>query len=612
MKKYILIVAVLFITLCTLSSFAQINSVSTQEKIYSFDSKIVVNTDATITVTERLVVNAQHKKIRRGIYRELPIPRLGKIIPISLTMDGKEHPFFIKRTRGNQQINFGDDNYITKGLHTYVLTYNFEGAIDFYKNYDEIYWNVTGNNWDFAIDKARAEVILPPDARVQEDGISLYTGKEGEKGSLAKRTGYLTFETTSPIYEEEGFTIAVPFDKGTIQPPSLLKYLLASNRFLISLILFLILGVYCIITWAKVGRDPFYVAVPQYEPPEGTSPALVGFLKNKSNCHILACAMLDLSMKKILEIQREGSEILLRRKTTVALGPTIDDLPQEEKAILDQLFSDSDTCKLNKSIGKKLESIKQEARGNFLQKEREYNISNTKYMLKAIGLLLALGIVPLFGFDMTTWALNIYIALLWLFLFLIIISNVRSFSLLTGIALLFLLLFGVCMSFPAIINFVEAKFPADILCGEGLFVIGIFITALYIYLIPNVTPAGKVFYDYLKGFEKYVNIAESRRVEASDSTDSEKIFCNFLPYAFAIGMHNQWMKKFANILSAATVQEVVKSAGGNETISRYLRQNISSSLPVHTSSGGGGGHSSGSFGGGHSGGGHGGGGGGGR
>jgi uncharacterized membrane protein YgcG len=127
-----------------------------------------------------------------------------------------------------------------------------------------------------------------------------------------------------------------------------------------------------------------------------------------------------------------------------------------------------------------------------------------------------------------------------------------------------------------------------------------------------VTPAGKVFYCYLKGFEKYVNIAESRRVEASDSTDCEKIFSNFLPYAFAIGMHNQWMKKFANILSAATVQEVVKSAGGNETISRYLRQNISSSLPVHTSSGGGGGHSSGSFGGGHSGGGHGGGGGGGR
>jgi len=626
-KKYIfLAIAFFLIPLCAHISFAQIDSAFDPEKIYLFDSNIVVNTDATITVTERIVVNAQHKKIRRGIYRELPLSHLEKITPISLTMDGQEHPFFTERTGGNLRINFGNDDYISKGKHQYILKYNFEGAIDFYKDYDEIYWNVTGNGWNFTIDKARAEVILPPDAHVQEEGISLYTGASGEKETQARAVGHLTFETTSPLYAKEGFTIAVPFDKGTVQPPSLLKYLLSSRHFLWSLALLLILGVYCLLTWRKVGRDPFYVAVPQYEPPKGISPAFVSFLQKGFKSSEVVCAILDLSMKKFIEIQREGENIILRRKTTDELTlPQEEDLPPEEKAVLDKLFSSSDTCVLNRSIGKTLESIESEARKDFCKMYDKYHVSNSKYMLKAAVLLLALGILPFLGLDKPFWGINIYLGGLWLIIFLMLVSllfvsnasmtltfNVKSFSIGAILGTVFLLVFGIMMSFPGIAFFAEKSCPLDIIFCEGLFLIGIFVTALYIQFIPNVTPAGKELYDYLKGFEKYIKIAESRRVEASNPLDSERIFCNCLPYAFAIGMYNQWMQKFATILSDATIQKAIECAGGKDTISRYLTEKVISSFPVHTSGGGGSHHSSGSYGGGHSGGGHGGGGGGGR
>ena len=621
MKKYIFwVVAFFFIPLCATLACAQTDFaaqsdfVPAAEKMYLFDSNIVVHADSSITVTERLVVNAQHQQIRRGIYRDLPLPRLGKITSISLTMDDETHPFFTEKIGKDLRINFGDDNFIAKGFHTYVLKYKFEDVIDFYKDYDELYWNVTGNGWNFSIDKAQAEVVLPPGAAVQEDGISLYTGKKGEKEENAVRTGYLTFETTAPLYEEEGFTIAIPFDKGVVQPPSLLKYLFSSYRFLISFALFLFLCAYYFITWWKVGRDPFYVAVAQYEPPKGISPALVGFLRNENQCSISACAILNLAMKKIIEIKKEDKNIVLRRKTTDAELPDEDHLPPEEKAVLEQLLFPSDTCVLDRKIGSVLASIEEDARQNFYEKRREYTVSNFQYMLKGVGLWLALGIVPIAGFDILVG--NLYGGILWLILFLILVSNVKSFSFKSVIGVLAILLVGGVLCFPMMMLFFRTKWPVDILCCEGFFAAATFLTALYIHLIPNVTPAGKEFYDYLKGFEKYIKVAEERRVAASNLIDDEKIFCNYLPYAFAIGMYNQWMQKFANILSAATVQKVVADAGGNETISHYLKDRVSSSIRATSSGGGGGGGGSsshsGSHGGGHSGGGHGGGGGGGR
>ena len=162
------------------------------------------------------------------------------------------------------------------------------------------------------------------------------------------------------------------------------------------------------------------------------------------------------------------------------------------------------------------------------------------------------------------------------------------------------------MSFP--IFFLNWNYPLAVLICEGFFGIGILITAFYIRLIPNVTPAGKPVYEYLKGFEKYIQVAEGHRFAASDPMDAQRIFCNYLPYAFAMGLQNQWIQKFTHILSDATIQQIIASAGGASTISEHLTQSITSSLPVPVGSSGGGSSSGGSFGGGSSGGGHGGGG----
>ena len=129
--------------------------------------------------------------------------------------------------------------------------------------------------------------------------------------------------------------------------------------------------------------------------------------------------------------------------------------------------------------------------------------------------------------------------------------------------------------------------------------------AFYVPLIRNITPAGKELFAHIDGFKKYMQTAEIYRVAASSPLEAEKIFCNFLPYAFAFGFENKWMEKFGKILSQATLEKYTACVGGT----KFLSSGLSSCVQNCS---GGGRHGGGSHGGGHSGGGHGGGGGGGR
>ena len=147
--------------------------------------------------------------------------------------------------------------------------------------------------------------------------------------------------------------------------------------------------------------------------------------------------------------------------------------------------------------------------------------------------------------------------------------------------------------------------PSSFLCLV-FYIVALWGLDYYIKLIPNVTPLGRDIFEHLNGFKKYIKTAEVNRFAASNPMDEERIFCEYLPYAYAMGLQNQWIKKFTNTLSQATIDKCVACAGGVAAVSGALASGVSSAMP----SGGHGG--SGSGGGGCSGGGGGGGGGGGR
>ena len=86
------------------------------------------------------------------------------------------------------------------------------------KEFDELYWNVTGNGWSFRIDSAKCTVILPKTATALS--AKLYTGFQGETkedGTYSTQTigdsTVIVFKTTRPLLPKQGLTIAASWKK---------------------------------------------------------------------------------------------------------------------------------------------------------------------------------------------------------------------------------------------------------------------------------------------------------------------------------------------------------------------------------------------------------------
>ncbi len=589
MKKLgiLLLACGLFFTLVA-EGLAQRNPETDPEKIYLFDSVVTVHQNGSITVTENITLNAKHQKINRGIYRDIPVSWKESVHPVSLELDGQTHPFFTRKNGQTLRINFGNDDYIPVGEHTYTFVYTFVGAIDFYKNYDELYWNVTGNDWYFGIDKARVRVQFEPDVVVQQDGISVYTGPKGRNATWAEKTAPLTYETTRPLHPSEGMTIAVPFDKGAIEKPSVFQSFGLFFQSLrpvpaVSFILLAILFIYFVITWIFVGIDPFYMAVPQYEPPEGISPAFMRYLcEHGVDTSAIACVLVHLSMEGYIEINEKKDSSSQSKVTLTLKNGDTQNLPLEEVELINLLFPNGiDTLVMGPSTARSWQQIVVGMKKLFAQNAKAYVISNATYITTTALLLAVLGIIPALCvgkkvfpllFVNFYFAIFFYLAVIWHFHF--------RFKFWAG---LFLTSFYI----PFWLAICAGKPDALICCVAYL--AGMWGMAFYVPLIRNVTPAGKELFAHIYGFKKYMKTAEIYRVAASSPVEAEKIFCNFLPYAFAFGLGNEWMKKFGKILSQATLERCTACVGGTKFLSSGLIHCVNSSVGGRKSGGGHGG-----------------------
>ena len=97
---------------------------------------------------------------------------------------------------------------IAPGPHTYTLTYATDRQIGFFSDYDELYWNVTGNFWKFPIDHAEATIKLPFGAKIMQlhclyrrRGFARLAMRAAQNNSTDRE---ILFATTAPLGAERG------------------------------------------------------------------------------------------------------------------------------------------------------------------------------------------------------------------------------------------------------------------------------------------------------------------------------------------------------------------------------------------------------------------------
>lgn len=569
------------------------------ERITDFSVTAKINTDGSADISEIISVVAEHRFINRGIYRDIPLKAGERITDITLEMDGHTHPFFTENYGRKKRINFGDDNYISAGPHAYILNYRIHNVVRLFGSYDEFYWNVTGSEWAFPIEHASITVVLPDGVQPDESLISSYVGEVGTQGETAAQNG-LFFESDT-IYPGQDFTVAVPFPKGfiTLSAGYYLRYFTVVTMFVLAVVLM----IYYYWAWNKVGRDVKPHVITRYEPPANLSPAQMRYIHRMGDgdkANYLPITIVSAAMKGAIAIEQDTSflkkDIFLRRKTDTSVHA----LSKEESLVTTSLFRRKLKIKLNdKENASAILRLKGRLIQTLAKETSPYFRTNAQYNQPTVLYLLV------WPFILFYW--KVALALFGgLFIVSIFMENLTKKTL--------LIIGGIIAAGAGFVLWtawqgIWAAFMANwVICSECI-LLGIVavIGGLFGHWVKAYTPKGRAVEDHILGFKRYLEIGEQGRVAASDPTDELRIFCNYLPYAYALGVESKWMKQFENKFSAQEIHSTMHSRGFIGFTSLNTVSSVSSALSSVSSA-----VSSGSGGHGHAGGGSGGGGGGGR
>jgi hypothetical protein len=69
--------------------------------------------------------------------------------------------------------------YLDPGSYRYIIRYRALNQVRFFDDFDEIYWNAVGTDWDFPVEAASCTVQLLDSMEVLQ--TACYTGGYGEQ-----------------------------------------------------------------------------------------------------------------------------------------------------------------------------------------------------------------------------------------------------------------------------------------------------------------------------------------------------------------------------------------------------------------------------------------------
>jgi len=202
-----------------------------EETIKSFHSNIELLESGLIEVTETIHYDFGTQS-KRGIFREIPIGRVpGAIQNLKIDVES------ITDQQGNSLtytidsydpiiIRIGNPSVYLKGEHQYIIQYTVENAVGSFKDFSEIYWNVTGSEWNVLIRKVSARIVIPKILSDSTLRLADYCGRSSSKNACSgepvveylSESTVISFGLSEQIVlsESEGMTIAVGFPKGLI------------------------------------------------------------------------------------------------------------------------------------------------------------------------------------------------------------------------------------------------------------------------------------------------------------------------------------------------------------------------------------------------------------
>jgi uncharacterized membrane protein YgcG len=483
--------------------------------IQNFDAAIELTPTGELRVAETLTVVflTEHHGIERFIPVSYRTP-LGTRVTMDLrkgevTLDGQTVPVQTSRSGGRQVLRIGDPDTTLTGTHVYRIAYSAGRALVFHDDYLQLYWNVTGNDWQIPIRQATATLTLPSDVSPEEVSATSYMGSTGSTArgqtAIVDASGRFSF-AAGALNPGSGLTIdvAIPRSLLPISPPTFAQNLarfLWDNKLAILPILTLVV---MFVLWYRLGRDPRKgIIAPAFESPSDLGPGAAGVLvDDRMDLRDVSAMVIGLAVTGHLTIREDA----LSDKARAAVGGSPgsytfvrgrrgpEDLSAAERALYDAIFPTAETKEtpldsLENRFYKHLPTIRVRLFDELIAK-RFYTQNPERTRAAYAG-----------------WGGSLVAA---------------------GVGL----------------GFVTASlYVAVTLALSGLVVLA------FSPIMPRKTQKGVAALVDVLGLAEYIHRAEVDRIEFTDApAKSPEQFEKLLPYAVALGLTSIWVRQFEGLL----------------------------------------------------------------
>ncbi len=570
--------------------------------IERFASDMAIEQQGSVLVRETIRVDFGSLE-KHGIYRDVPIAYRGDsgntiytdVSEVDVMQDGVPAEVSVTHTDANMRIRIGDPDRTISGAHEYAISYRVAGVLRNAGAVDELYWNVTGNEWEAPIEEVEAIVRVP--ATILQ--TACYSGAQGATGSCGDSDikNDMPRFLGGPFAPGEGMTIAVGYEAGIIPiiavsaPASLSDLFLAPLAIGMGGVIWAIGSAWMIVRWWKYGRDRYWQrahlpgersdrdgkdlperilplffkqpVVVEYDPPDGLRPAEIGVLMDeRADTLDVSATIVDLASRGYLTIIEVPKKWVLGKKdyTFSRTEKRDDSLLPYERELLKRLFEDGDTVSLSdlkNTFTKHLAEVKSMLYEEVVHKKlfhRAPNAARSVAVAKGLGMGAA------------------------------------------GIASAFAALWWFRMSGALHIG-------QQALVGLGFGLFAVQLIALFMSgSMPRKTGYGRELYERSRGYELFVSGTEKHRARFYED---EGLFMAVLPYAIMFGVTDKLAKAFREMgieprqpswFHGATAFNVTQFSCSMESFSKSLSTTMASSPSGSGSSGGG--FSGGGFGGG--------------
>ncbi len=557
------LLAVLAAVVLSGSAAATAQAATASEVVRSYRATVDVDDSGALHVKETIEYVFSGSS-HHGIYRDLRTRftydpnRSGsdkvRVYPVSdvqvSSPTGAPDGVDVTDTGSITHIRIGDADKTVSGTQTYVISYTVKGTFNRFTQtqtdsdgtttppHDELYWNITGDEWDVPIQSAQVEVTAPQPAQQ----VRCYRGERGSTDRCQGTPGPTSTFSAQGLAVGQGMSILLAYPLNTVSdvspiiedaPVTGVAQLFRISPFAIALGAALVAAIGGGMVWlvrrrgrdavytgltpglmpvhggqageAVVSRHPKDVAV-QFTPPKGMRPGEIGTLIDETaNPVDVTATIIDLAVRGYLRIEEitndKGTKVDDWRLTVVLPAPDEQLLPYE-LALMQALFK-----------GRNEVELKGELRNTFA---KDLKATQNELYREVTG---------------RGWFRGNP-------------QSVRSAYRALGVVLMVI---GFAVVFFGGFAFV------NLLPVAGALFVGGLVVLVLAGRMPARTAAGSAVLMQARGFQRYLETAEASQIRFEEGQD---VFSRYLPYAIIFGVAERWAAIFDELArQGATVSQ---------------------------------------------------------